>query len=100
MELKFLKGAFSTKDQPDSSNNRWPVIKIVGIYAVCGILWIYLSDTIIGGLTRDAVLLTHIAVLKGVMYIALTSLLLYALISRHIRRIKEVEESVQKNEEA
>jgi PAS domain S-box-containing protein len=34
------------------------------------------------------------------MYIALTSLLLYSLISRHIRRIKEAEESVQKNEEA
>ena len=100
MELKFLKNASTTIGQSAGGNNRWPILKIVGIYAVCGILWIYLSDTIIGGLTRDAVLLTHIAVLKGVMYIALTSLLLYALISRHIRRIKEAEESVQKNEEA
>jgi PAS domain S-box-containing protein len=100
MEQKFLKDTSSTMDRPSGGNNHWPILKIVGIYALCGTLWIYLSDTIIGGLTRNPVLLTHIAVLKGIMYIALTSLLLYALITRHIRRIKEAEESVQRNEEA
>jgi hypothetical protein len=54
MELKFLKDTTSTMGQPAGGHNPWPVLKIVGIYAVCGILWIYLSDTIIGGLTRDA----------------------------------------------
>jgi hypothetical protein len=54
MELKFLKDTTSKMSQQTGGHNRWPVLKIVGIYAVCGILWIYLSDTIIGGLTRDA----------------------------------------------
>ncbi|MDP2795174.1 MAG: PAS domain S-box protein [Sulfurisoma sp.] len=58
------------------------VLKIVLIYAVFATLWILLSDRVVEFLFAD---LTHHALaqsLKGLLFVAVTSLLLYALMRR------------------
>jgi len=67
-----------------SRHDRSPfsALRIVGIYALFGGLWIYFSDTVLGWLVRDPILMTSIAVSKGVLFILVTSVLLYALIKR------------------
>lgn len=86
----------------ESSNRsfrRWPILKIVGMYALAGGLWIYFSDTFLAAITHNPILIEEIAVLKGFVYVALTSLLLYALITRHVYRITKTEELLKKSEE-
>jgi two-component system, cell cycle sensor histidine kinase and response regulator CckA len=85
-------------ERPISAYNWRPVLKIVIIYALCGTLWIYLSDTILAAITSNKTLLTKIAVLKGLVYVSLTSLLLYALIIRYINRLRQAEEQKRKSE--
>jgi PAS domain S-box-containing protein/putative nucleotidyltransferase with HDIG domain len=62
--------------------NPFSVLKIVGIYILFGGFWIYFSDTVLGWLVHNPVLMTRIAVSKGILFIAVTALLLYALIKR------------------
>ena len=63
------------------------IIRIVAIYALFGALWIYLSDTFIGFVISDPVVISRISIYKGIVFIALTASLLYVLIARYIRRI-------------
>ena len=86
-------------DFSSGSLRRWPILKIVGTYAIAGGLWIYFSDTILIAVTHNPVLIEQIAVLKGFVYVALTSLLLYALITRHVYRNAKTEDLLKKSEE-
>lgn len=63
------------------------IIRIVAIYALFGTLWIYLSDTFIGFVISDPVVISRISIYKGIVFIALTASLLYVLIARYIKRI-------------
>ncbi len=82
-----------------SSFRRWPIFRIVGTYAIAGGLWIYFSDTILLAVTHNPVLIGQIAVLKGFVYVALTSLLLYALITRYIYQVAKTEDLLKNSEE-
>jgi len=86
-------------DFSSGSLRRWPILRIVGTYAIAGGLWIYFSDTILIAVTHNPVLIEQIAVLKGFVYVALTSLLLYALIARHVYRNAKTEDLLKKSEE-
>jgi len=61
--------------------------RIVGVYAVFASLWILLSDRLVGMLVEDREALLEIGTAKGWFFVAVTSLLLYGLISRLIRQI-------------
>jgi PAS domain S-box-containing protein len=63
------------------------IIRIVAVYSLVGGLWIYLSDTILGMIVQDPVVISRISMYKGLTFIALTATLLYVLIARYIRRI-------------
>jgi PAS domain S-box-containing protein len=65
------------------------VLKIVIIYAIAGILWIYGSDTFLEWLVHDSATFTRIAIFKGIMFIILTSSLLFVLILRFTRQLKQ-----------
>ena len=56
------------------------IYKIVGVYAACGFLWILASDTVVGLFVDDQKITIQIAILKGSVFIIVTSLLLYILI--------------------
>jgi len=72
-------------------------LRIVAIYALVAALWIYLSDTALGLLTHDPKILLRIAVFKGLFFILVTSMLLYLLISRYIRKSREAQEELLAN---
>jgi hypothetical protein len=68
--------------KPAPANARPAVLRVVFIYAFVATLWILFSDTLIGQLTDDAATLVMLGTLKGLAFVVLTSLLLYALLQR------------------
>lgn len=72
-----------------------PQIKITFIYAVFGILWIFLSDRALELVVRDPSVMTQIQTVKGWIFIAITSLLLFYLVNREQARIKTKEQEKQ-----
>jgi PAS domain S-box-containing protein len=62
------------------------ILRVVLLYAVFGALWILGSDGLLVVLVPDPVLLSQLSVLKGWVYVGLTSLLLYGLMRRLLRR--------------
>jgi len=58
-------------------NNHRDAIRIVGIYAVFGALWIYFSDTLLGKKFNNPDLIIYFAIIKGFGYILVTATLLY-----------------------
>lgn len=75
------------------------VITIVAVYGLFGGLWIYLSDTILGWLVSDPALMTRIATYKGLLFIAVTTTLLYYLIGRYVFRLSESNRQMAASEE-
>ncbi len=73
------------------------VLKIVSIYALSGTLWIYCSDTILGWLVQDPAVLTRVAIFKGVVFIALTSSLLFVLMNRFFSQRELAEAALQQS---
>ena len=59
---------------------------IVGVYALFGSAWIYLSDTVLHWLIADPAVRSRLEVFKGLFFILFTSALLYQLIWRFARR--------------
>lgn len=80
--------------------DRFAVLRIVGIYIFFGCAWIYFSDAILGLLVNDPILLTHIAMSKGIAFIMITAVLLYVLISGHFRRLRRVSGLLRESEAA
>ena len=85
-----LRGLFS---------NQSATLRIVGIYASVGFLWIYCSDTVLGWLVQDPLIITRIAIFKGTFFIAMTSLLLFLLIGRYSRNITTSERAQRVSEQ-
>jgi two-component system sensor histidine kinase EvgS len=90
-----LKG---TPIKARNSNINPTVVRIVAIYALFGGLWIYLSDTILGGIVHNPDIITRVAMFKGLLFILLTATLLYLLISRYVRQFEVSERSLQESE--
>lgn len=65
--------------------------KIVAIYALFGLAWIYGSDSLLGWLVSDPGIMVKIAVIKGSLFIFCTATLLYWLISLYSRQLATAE---------
>ena len=72
--------------------------KIVIIYAVLGCTWIYFSDTALSWLIRDQEIIAQIALFKGLLFVAFTSVLLFFLINRLSDEIKQSANALRANE--
>ena len=70
---------------------RIETVKIVSIYTIFGVAWIYGSDTAVGWLVRDPEIIVKIAVSKGSFFIFFTATLLYFLISRFVQQLAVAE---------
>src|ERR1039457_2967269 len=66
---------------------RTATAKIVVLYVLFGLAWIYGSDTILGWLVHDPVVMVKIAVIKGSLFIICTATLLYFLINRYVQHL-------------
>jgi hypothetical protein len=64
-------------------------LKIAAIYAVTGISWILLSDKALEFVGLDQATATRVSIVKGWLYVLLTSILLYWLIRRHTDAIRK-----------
>jgi PAS domain S-box-containing protein len=65
------------KRPPDHLSVRVRAIKLATFYAILALLWIYASDALITQFTSDPALLSRLQTLKGIFFIAITSLLFY-----------------------
>jgi len=78
--------------------DRYDVLKIIAIYAIFSCLWIYFSDTALGLFIDDPAILIQISVFKGFLFVLITSILLYQLVSRYLIESRELKEAIKKNE--
>ena len=78
--------------------NNKAALKIVGVYFLFGCIWIYLSDEILGKLVNDPVLLTQIAIYKGMLFISTTAMLLYILLARYAKYSRKSGEALREQE--
>jgi len=65
--------------------------KIVGIYVLFGIAWIYGSDSVLGWLVHVPAEMVRVEVFKGSLFILCTAILLYFLISRFVQQLVAAE---------
>lgn len=80
--------------------NRYSIgFKITVMYIVIGVLWILFSDYLVNDFASDPGMVIKIEVVKGCFFVAITALVLYQLISRSSRLLKESEEQLQKKNE-
>ncbi|WP_047959979.1 PAS domain S-box protein [Desulfovibrio sp. TomC] len=79
--------------------SRLPV-KITVWYAAFGLLWIIFSDRIADVLfRRDPDLLLQVSSAKGILFVAITSLLLFVLLRRHVAVVDAKEQKLRQSEE-
>ncbi len=74
---------------PSSVIQNWGSFRIATLYFLLGALWIFFSDRAIAAFALDAETITIISIYKGWVYVLVTAILLYVLISRHIARLNE-----------
>jgi len=65
------------------------------IYALVAGLWILLSNRLLGTLTADPGLLTHLDTLKDGAFVVVTAFLLYLLLRRELRRLEDRDAQVR-----
>src|SRR5208283_682912 len=73
--------------------------KIAAIYAAVGALWIFFSDRLAAELSTTPQGLVQIMTIKGWLYVLLTALLLYYLVSRGVKRLEVSQDAFRKSEE-
>lgn len=73
--------------------------KIGLIYFVIGLLWIYLSDKFFGAVITNKDTLTFFSIIKGFLYVVITTLLLFYMTQNHIKKLKKAELLTQQKSE-
>jgi PAS domain S-box-containing protein len=67
-------------------------LRVVLPYLLVAGAWIVFSDRLVGQLVRDAETMAAWSTLKGLIFVAVTSALLWAAVNRRISRIKQAQE--------
>lgn len=70
-------------------------LRIALIYALFSVLWILFSDKILLSLTHDIELLTRLQTLKGWCFVLLSAGIIFVLLHREIRGLREAEDKFQ-----
>lgn len=63
------------------------VLKVVFVYAVVSALYIWLSDSFVSLLFKEPEKITQVSILKGWLFVGLTTLLLYVLVKRLLHKV-------------
>jgi len=63
------------------------VLRVVVLYAACALLWVLLSDQWVNRFASDMDEVTFLSELKGLVFIAVSSVFLYALLARLARKL-------------
>jgi two-component sensor histidine kinase len=70
-------------------------LHIVSIYLVVGILWIFLSDSLLFELAQSAEVYSRLQTAKGWIFVLITALILFSLIRRELARRDEVQRRLE-----
>lgn len=70
-------------------------IKICLIYAVIGLIWIFVSDAIIDLITNGQDSVLKISIYKGVLFIIVTTSILYVLTNKFLKKICNTEQQLR-----
>lgn len=71
-------------------------LKIAAIYLVVGAAWIFYSDQLVAQLVHDTGTLIRLSVFKGWLFIVITAVMLYWLISGYVKEIRQSRDSCLK----
>lgn len=82
-----------------SKTDRHAALRIVAIYAFVSSMWIYLSDKAVGALVHEQQTIVRISVVKGILFIILTSYLLHHLINRYLQTVRKTEGDLRESDE-
>lgn len=74
-------------------------LRIAGIYAIVGGMWILVSDSLVLALVDDPDTLTRVQIYKGWFYVVATAFLLYLLVRGSVTRISDTYEALRTSEE-
>ncbi len=80
-------------------NKHQETAKIVIIYILFGFSWIYFSDIALGWLVHDPEIMTKVAIFKGLLFLTITSILLFFLIARLSDKIQQSTNALLESEE-
>jgi diguanylate cyclase (GGDEF)-like protein len=80
--------------EKDRHNLEQMPFRISAKYMLIGVLWILISDKVLLLLVSNNKMLTSISMIKGWLYVLITSILIYILISSALKRINEAEGSL------
>ncbi|HQL35588.1 MAG TPA: EAL domain-containing protein, partial [Bacillota bacterium] len=75
-------------DEPESNQIS---LRIALTYMLIGALWILLSDKLLGLLVADNAAITRISMIKGWLYVLVSGILIFVLISSSLKRLKVAE---------
>lgn len=64
-------------------------LRVAGIYALSGVLWILLSDKLLVLLVKDVQTMARINLIKGWIYVLFTALLIFGLVYVALKRINQ-----------
>jgi PAS domain S-box-containing protein len=74
-------------------------LRIVLIYSIISLLWIYFSDELLFKLFLNVAAQKSISIFKGWLFVIITSLLLYKLIKNAIREVVSTEQKLRDSEQ-
>ena len=74
-------------------------IKIILIYILLGIIWIYFSDKVLGYLFTEESIISSIQTYKGIIYVLFTGLIFYLLLKKYFAQLRDAKRELKlKNE--
>ena len=72
--------------------------KITILYFIIGLLWIFLSDTFFNSLIDNKLIFTELQIVKGFLYVLITSFLLFFLINKHVKILEIAKEKAEESD--
>ena len=72
------------------------VLQIVFVYAGFSALWIYCSDSVMTMITQDPFMLKRLSIIKGMLFILVTAIFLYALLLRYVNELLKSYDELRK----
>jgi PAS domain-containing protein len=80
-----------------NTKNRLFALKIIGIYAIVAALLLFFVDTLFDSIKLKDTFLVGSSVLKGLLFLVVTTTLLYRLVARHLEQSRQTEEQLRAN---
>src|SRR6056297_1746567 len=74
-------------------------LSITGVYLALGTLWILFSDSLVNSIAADPEHVARLQSVKGVVFVALTALVIYLLLHRSFHRLRETNRKLEESRE-